>query len=44
MKQFRKPTINTVSILLVMTMIISLFTTIPFEVGAASGFKYIERS
>ena len=32
------------SILLVMTMIVSLFTIIPFEVGAANGVQYIERS
>ena len=35
---------KSVSILLVMTMIVSLFTIIPFEVGAASGVQYIERS
>ena len=40
MKFIKKP----VSILLVMTMFVSLFTIIPFEVGAASGVQYIERS
>ena len=40
MKMIKKP----VSILLIMTMIVSLFTIIPFEVGAASGVQYIERS
>lgn len=33
MKQIQKP----VSVLLVMTIIVSLFTIIPFEVGAVEG-------
>ena len=40
MKFIKKP----VSILLIMTMIVSLFTIIPFEASAASGVQYIERS
>lgn len=40
MKQLRKPITKAVSILLVMTMIVSLFTIIPFEVGAAIGAGY----
>ena len=40
MKSIKKP----VSILLIMTMIVSLFTIIPFEASAASGVQYIERS
>lgn len=35
---------KSVSILLIMTMIASLFTIIPFEASAASGVQYIERS